>query len=449
MVNGHIILKRSQPLHGSVTVNGAKNAVLVIMTSLVLTEGESVLENVPNNADVRLMINLLQELGAQVSFDVFRKKLTVDTSSICRFEIKPEMMNKIRASILVMGPLLARFGKAKVALPGGDLIGQRPINYHIEGFRRMGAIIERQDPFVTATLPSYDQQRAYNRIVLEYPSVGATENLLMFACLGKGETVIINAALEPEVLDLIVALRQMGAHIEIQPGATLVIKGVTRLHPISHMIIPDRLEVGALMLAAAITGGELTITNAQPDQLDIFLEKLREMGHEVTTCYNKGLAAPIPGITFKATQHPQAVSIKTGPYPGFPTDLQPSMMAALCLAEGTSLVEETVYENRMIHAKELSKMGAQITVDGARATIRGVEALYGCEVIASDIRASCALVLGGMAAYGQTKMTGIHHWQRGYDGLAERLQLLGGDIQLFLEDDVNVQEPTKTIQTLP
>ncbi len=445
MTNDYILIKKSSPLNGTVEILGAKNAVLVIMTSLILTDGVSVLENVPNNADVQLMIKLLQDLGALVEFDVREKSMRVDTSGINAYEVKPEIMNKMRASILVMGPLLARFGKAKVAFPGGDLIGLRPINYHLEGFKQLGVSVQLSDLFVEVQLST--SQPPYTRIALEYPSVGATENLLMFASLGNNETVIINAALEPEVLDLIAILQKMGAHIQILPGAIIIIKGVGRLKPVHHTIVPDRLEAGALLLATAITGGSLTIPNARPDHLDVFLDKLKKMGHHITTGFD--CAERIPqGITLRATQHPQAISIKTGPYPGFPTDLQPSMMAALCLAEGTSTIEETVYENRMLHTKELAKMGAQITVNGTIATIRGVEALYGCDVIASDIRASCALVLAGFVAFGQTKMTGVHHWKRGYDQLEVKLSALGGNIQL-IHEELNVSENQKIAQTLP
>lgn len=423
MTSSYMSIKKSPPLSGTVEVYGAKNAVLVILTALILTDGISILENVPNNTDVQLMIKLLEELGAKITFDRENKRLMVDTFEIHQFEIRPEIMNKIRASILVMGPLLARFGKAKVALPGGDLIGLRPINYHLDGFKKLGVLIERNDPFVNAHLASSEHLPTSTRIVLEYPSVGATENLLMFACLGKAEVLIINAALEPEVLDLIDILKKMGAHIDVLPSSTIYIKGVNRLKPVTHTIIPDRLEAGAILLATAVTGGCINIRNARADNLDIFLEKLKDMGHEIDV-------SATDGITFKATAHPQAVNIKTGPYPGFPTDLQPSMMAALCLAEGVSTIEETVYENRMIHIKELGKMGAQISLEGTKAIIHGVDTLYGCEVIASDIRASCALVLAGMAAEGQTKMTGIHHWQRGYDHLEERLRILGADVQL-------------------
>ncbi len=440
MSGSHILIKKSSPLSGSAHVNGAKNAVLVIITSLILTEGVSVLENVPNNADVRIMIKLLEDLGAMVNFDTTNKKLTVDSTGINRHEISPDMMKMMRASILVMGPLLARFSTASVAYPGGDLIGQRPINYHLNGFKKFGISVEYQEPFVIASCKQWEDRPNYTRITLEYPSVGATENLMMFASLGKGQTVIINAALEPEVFDLIDVLKKMGAQIEILPGATLVITAVQRLHPVVHKIIPDRLEVGTLLLAAAITGGSITIPNARPDHLDIFIEKLREMGHAVHVVFDPKTYQPLPGISLKAANKSNSVSIKTGPYPGFPTDLQPLTMAALCLADGISTIEETVYENRMLHAKELAKMGAQISVDRSTATIHGVSELYGSEVIASDIRASCALMLAGLAAAGQTKMTGIHHWQRGYDKLEEKINALGGLIE-FIEEPLATIEP--------
>lgn len=445
MLNGHLIVKKSMPLNGVVSVNGAKNAALVILSSLLLTDGVSVLDNVPCNADVRYMIRLLEQLGARTHFDYANKRLTVDTFGVCKFEVNQEIMSKMRASILVMGPLLARFGKTKVAMPGGDLIGLRPINYHLEGFKKLGVTIEKNEPFVSAT-QQLSTKSSYARIVLEYPSVGATENLMMFACLGAKETVIINAALEPEVFDLIDILTKMGARISILPGATLFIQGVEKLNPVTHSIIPDRLEVGTFLLAAAITGGSVTVTNARADHMDIFIEKLREMGHQVVTGIDHG--SMDPGITLKATTKPRAVSIKTCPYPGFPTDLQPTMMAALCLAQGTSIIEETVYENRMLHVKELGKLGAQITLEGAKATIRGVEALYGSDVIASDIRASASLVLAGFAAFGQTKIIGLSHWQRGYDKLEEKLLMLGADIQIVCPQTNVLKAPLITPKLL-
>jgi UDP-N-acetylglucosamine 1-carboxyvinyltransferase len=430
--NSYILVKKSPPLKGVSEISGAKNAVLVIMAALILTDGISLLENVPSSADVLQMIKLLEDLGALVTFDVNKKILKVDTSQINKFEVKQEIMSKMRASILVMGPLLARFGKAKVALPGGCLIGARHIDFHLKGFKKMGAIIEENGPYIYASLKSYQELPTTTHIVFEYPSVGATENLMMFATLCKGETVIINAALEPEVFDLIEVLTKMGAKIEYLKGATLRIRGVSKLKPVSHTIIPDRLEAGALLLAAAITGGEISLPQARADHMDLFLEKLKEMGHTVITGTNATIDFPYRGIKLLATPYPQPVNLKTGPYPSFPTDLQAPTMAALCLANGKSSIEETVYENRLIHAKELQKLGAQITVEGTgKAIIRGVETLYGSDVIATDIRASCALVLASLVSKGETKIAGVHHWRRGYDELEKKINLLGGFINII------------------
>ena len=442
MIGQHLLVKKSGPLHGTAHLYGAKNAILVIMTSLILTEGTSVLENVPNNADVRLMIVLLEQLGASVSFDTQAKRLIVDTAQINKSEVHPEIMNKIRASILVMGPLLARFGTANVAMPGGDLIGMRPINYHLEGFKKLGVDVQLQAPFVSARVSTRVLPQ-YTRIVLDYPSVGATENIMMLACLSKTETTIVNAALEPEVFDLIDVLKKMGADITVS-SATIVIRGVSKLLSIVHSIIPDRLEAGTLLLAAAITGGSITIPNARADHLDIFIEKLRAMGHTIATGFDTPEHTPL-GISLQATKNPCAIHIKTAPYPGFPTDLQPLIMAALCTAQGISTVEETVYENRMMHTKELSKMGAQITVEGSTATIRGVDMLYGSKVIAADLRASCTLVLAGLVAEGETKIAGVSHWLRGYDGLDNKLNSMGASI-LLADDTVIAQDDQRQTQ---
>jgi UDP-N-acetylglucosamine 1-carboxyvinyltransferase len=423
MSTGYILVKQSLNLNGTINLFGAKNAVLPIMASLILTKGGSVLHNVPNSADVNQMINLLKDLGAQVVFDIEQKRLEVETSKINKFEVKPEIMNKMRASILVMGPLLARFGKVKVALPGGCLIGARPIDFHLKNLKKMGVEIEQQGHFLNS---SFDQNNKLNhRIVLEYPSVGATENIVMFAALNKGETTIINAALEPEVLDFLEALKKMGAQIEFQAPATLKITGVEKLFSVDHNIIPDRLEAGALLLAAAITGGTVHISNARAEHMDVFIEKLREMGHIIEVK---------DGIKLKATKNPKAISFKTAPYPGFPTDLQAPMLVAQCVADGECVVEETVFENRLIHVHELQKMGAQIKVEGNKAIINGVEELYGADVIASDIRASCALALAGLVAKKQTRIMGIHHWQRGYEKLENKLQLIGADISVDMNE---------------
>lgn len=420
MENAQLIIEPTGALSGKTELVGAKNAVLVIMASLILTEGKSKLTNVPYSQDVLQMITLLEQLGADIFFDVDARTLEVDTSQLHAWRVSPDIMQKMRASVLVMGPLLARFAKADIALPGGCVIGSRPIDYHIKNFKKMGVIFSQEGDFLSARL---DTLKA-TTYVLEYPSTGATENLLMASILAPGETKIINAALEPEVADLICVLSKMGAKIEIQAPATIIIQGVTQLSPIEHAIIPDRLEAGALLLAAAITGGSITIDNAKADTMDVFLIKLQEMGHDIRV-HDHGV-----GITLHATHDPHAVSFKTGPYPGFPTDLQAPMMAAQAVARGQSIIEETVFENRMLHVRELQKMGAQIDVHYNKAIVNGVDELFGAQVIATDIRASCALLLAGLVAQGTTVMTGIAHFRRGYDFLEQKLTMLGASVRI-------------------
>lgn len=420
MSNAHLVIEQSWGLSGEVELVGAKNAVLVIMAALILTRGKSILNNVPASSDVEQMILVLEELGAQVTFVRKEHRLEVDTTSVSKYGVSAEIMRKMRASILVMGPLLARFGKANIALPGGCVIGPRPVDYHIKNFEQMGVIVEVHGDYLNAVAPLLQA----TTLVLDYPSVGATENIMMAATLTPGVTRIINAALEPEVMDCIAVLRKMGADIAILPPATIEIKGVSTLKPIEHAIVYDRLEAGALLLAAAITGGEISLPQAPAYTLDIVLKKLRDMGHSVTVGNDN------VGVTLRATQTPRAVSFKTGPYPGFPTDLQAPMMAAQCIANGSSVIEETVFENRLVHVRELQKMGAQITIEHNKAIVMGVEELYGTQIIATDIRSSCALVLAGLVAKGTTHMTGIHHWQRGYEMLERKLAHLGARISL-------------------
>lgn len=437
MAEDHIIIEQSRPLHGTVELAGAKNAVLVIMASLILTDGVSVLLNVPVNEDVLQMIKLLRDLGAVVTFDAELHRLEVDTRLITKFSVRSDVMKKMRASVLVMGPLLARFGRADIALPGGCVIGARPIDYHVNGFKRMGVEIDIEGEFLTAHA---DKLQA-SKIVLEYPSVGATENLMMAAALTKGVTRILNAALEPEVIDLMNILKKMGANIVIEPPATIVIEGVETLHAVEHAVIFDRLEAGSLLLAAAMTGGAIEMPQAPAFAMDLFLLKLEEMGHCITT------GADGIGITLRATRNPKAVSFKTAPYPGFPTDLQAPMLAAQCVASGTSMVYETVYENRLSYITELQKMGAQIKVENNKATILGVEKLYGTAVIAPDIRASCALVIAGLVAHGITRMAGIHHLARGYEAMPQKLQKLGANIwyETQLPPEVKMRMPANQL----
>lgn len=413
-----ISVEQSLELQGEISLIGAKNAVLVIMASLLLAEGKSVLHNVPFSADVVQMVALLEELGAHVMFYPELNMLEVDTSTLGSCQVPPTIMKKMRASVLVMGPLLARFGRADIALPGGCLIGARPIDFHLKNFAKMGVTLEVEGEFLRAEA----SQLKSAQLILEYPSIGATENLLMAATLTQGRTRIVNAALEPEVIDLIAILRSMGAHINVHAPATIEIEGVERLLPVEHTVIMDRLEAGSLLLAAAITGGSIWLPQAVATDMEVFLLKLEEMGHAIEIGVNGH------GVKLTATKQPQAVSFSTAPYPGFPTDLQAPMMAALCLAQGKSVIHETVFENRFLHVRELQKMGAQISIEGDRAKITGVEELYGTSVIATDIRSSCALVIAGLAAKGTTIITGVHHWRRGYQALEKKLTQLGAKI---------------------
>ena len=422
MSNEYILVKQSLSLAGQSCLVGAKNAVLPIMASLILTQGKNILQNVPNSEDVRQMIKLLSDLGAVVVFKPEANYLEVDTTNLSSFDVKQEIMNKMRASILVMGPLLAKFGKANVAMPGGCLIGARPIDFHLKGFKKMGVNIEENGYYLNAHI---DNKSRANRLILEYPSVGATENLVMLAVLSQGTTEIINAALEPEVLDFLDVLTEMGAKIIFRPPATILVEGVANLKAINHKIIPDRLEAGALLLAASITGGRINLPEARADHMDLFLEKLTEMGHIINIGQNN------VGVELIATKHPIAVSFKTGPFPGFPTDLQAPMMAVQCLADGTSYIEETVFENRLLHVTELEKMGASIKVNGSKVIVEGVKELKGIPVVATDIRASCALVLAGLVANGDTQISGINHWRRGYDKLEDKLTKLGANIVIL------------------
>lgn len=418
-----LVLEKSPALVGVTELSGAKNAVLVIMASLVLTSGKNILHNVPFSHDVFQMIALLESLGAVVSVDTENKSLLIDTSNLTGFTVNQEIMKKMRASILVMGPLLARFGKAAIALPGGCLIGDRPIDMHLNAFARMGAEISLDGVYLYAQAPSLKSQK----FILAYPSVGATENIMMAATLTSGKTTIVNAAIEPEVFDLVAILNSMGAQISLLPAGVIEIIGVTELKAVTHTIIMDRLEAGTFLLAAAISGGEITLPQGPGHSLEVFLEKLCEMGHAID------IGVDGVGIHLKATDSPRAVSFKTMPYPGFPTDLQAPMMVAQCLADGTSTITETVFENRMLHVRELQKMGAHIELDGMTARVKGVDTLYGASLIAPDIRASAALVIAGLVAQGTSTMSGIHHLLRGYQDITGNLQKLGARIQIKSE----------------
>lgn len=418
MSKEYILVKKSDSLSGIVQLSGAKNSCLVIIASLILTSGKSKLYNVPMLEDVFNMVKLLEFLGASVNLDQINHTLEVDTTNLNKFNALPEVMNKIRTSVLIAGPLLARFNQADLSMPGGCIIGARPIDLHLRGFSKMGADIISKENILTIS-----GKLKSNKIILDYPSVGATENILMAATLTPGETEIVNAALEPEVFDLINILKAMGAEISLEIPATIKIKGVSKLNPIEYTIMPDRLEAGSFLLAAAVTKGNIEIPNIKANILDCVLEKLSDMGHTI------GIGLNNTGISFKSTQNPKAVSFKTLPYPGFPTDLQAPMMAALATAEGVSVVSETVFENRLQHCQELNKMGASIKVENNTAIITGVNQLYGAEVHGTDIRASSCLVIAGLAAENETKVFGTNYIYRGYENFDKKLSILGAKIE--------------------
>lgn len=422
-------IETTQPFSGETYILGAKNSALVIMASLLLIDGVSRLSNIPFSADVMCMIRLLEELGAVVTIHLEAHSIDVDTRNISTWRVRPEIMRQMRASIFVMGPLVARFGNAEVAFPGGDVIGARPIDLHLKWLAVMGAQVQNEHHFIRLHAPKGLQSK---KVVLEYPSVGATENIVMAAVLTPGITTIINAALEPQVVDLITALKKMGAHIDISAPATIQVEGVSSLNPIEYEIMPDWLEAGTILIAAAASGGSVLINNTRASDMDVFLLKLEEMGHELCVS-DQGKK-----IYLSATDSPQAVSFKTGPYPSFPTDLQAPMMALQCRSQGKSVIEETVFENRLLHARELQKMGAVISIEGTCARIIGVDSLYGAHVVATDIRAATALVVAGLMAQGKTTMAGVHHWMRGYERLEDRLVQLGATIYRTDQDEKGV-----------
>lgn len=421
MSSGYILVKKSAPLVGTVALSGAKNSVLAIMASLVLTRGVSILRNVPAIDDVKQMIQVLLSLNAMVDFDAEHNILRVDTTRLQNNPLAQESIKKFRASLLLFGPLLVQFKSVKIAMPGGDAIGARPIDYHIKNFAKMGAQAYQDNEYLYGTTKKLHAAR----FVLDYPSVGATENLMMALVLVPGESWIVNAALEPEVLDVICVLAKMGANIEIVSPAMIKIVGVEKLFSVDHEIIFDRLEAGSILIAGAITKGDIYLPQADVFAMELFLMKLEEMGHMISTGRDG------KGVRLQACQNPIAVSFKTGPFPGFPTDLQALMMAAQVVALGSCSVVETVFENRFLHVPEMNKLGAQIQATGHYATMQGASCpLQGTDVKATDIRAACALALLGLAAEGQTRVfDGVHHWKRGYETLDTKLNELGASIE--------------------
>ena len=411
-----MVIRGGRPLTGVVTVSGSKNATLPILMAALLTAEPIVLHNVPRLRDVRTAIALLEGLGATARW-IDDHSLELRVGEVRAHEASYDLVKTMRASFVVLGPMLARTGRARVSTPGGCAIGARPVNLHIAGIRALGARIQLRNGYVEARADRLSGARLW----LDNPSVGATENIMMAAVRARGLTTIENAAREPEVQDLARLLTAMGARINGVGTHVIEIEGVDRLHGATHQIIPDRIEAGSLMVAAAITGGEVTIENAPTEQLDAVIAKLRESGATVTVD-DRGL-----GVSRAAALRP--IELRTLPYPGFPTDLQAQMMALLTQADGTSVITETIFENRFMHVPELQRMGADIVMKGPTAVVRGRSHLSGAPVMATDLRASMGLILAGLAADNETRVSRVYHLDRGYEALDQKLRGLGAEIE--------------------
>lgn len=411
-----IIVRKSGPLKGTVRIDGAKNAVLPIIAATLLTEEKTVLNGVPNLRDVHVISDLLRHLGAEVEYK--DNTLTVDASNINTCEAPYDLVRKMRASFLVMGPLLARFNRTKISMPGGCAIGTRPIDLHLKGFKALGAKIDMDHGFVEASTEKLVGKKLY----LDFPSVGATENIMMAAALAEGITIIENAAEEPEIVDLANFLNEMGANVKGAGTNTIKIQGVEKLHGAEHTVIPDRIEAATYMVAAAMTKGDIVIENVLMEHLKPISAKLVEAGCEVI---DMGDSVRVIGPEVL-----KPIDIKTLPHPGFPTDVQAQFMAMLTVANGTAVVIETVFENRFMHVAEFNRMGADIKIEGRSAIVNGVEKLYGSNVNATDLRAGAALILCGLIAEGETQIGEIYHIQRGYVDIDKKIRALGGDIEI-------------------
>ncbi|OBY79965.1 UDP-N-acetylglucosamine 1-carboxyvinyltransferase [Paenibacillus sp. KS1] len=410
------IVRGGNRLTGTVRVSGAKNSVLpIIAASLLGEKGVSVICDAPPLDDVKTIHNVLEKLGASLTYA--DETIRVNAENLHSFEAPYELVRKMRASFLVMGPLLARAGQARISLPGGCAIGSRPIDQHLKGFEAMGAVIGLGQGYIEAKV---NGRLKGTKIYLDYASVGATENIMMAATLAEGTTIIENAAREPEIVDLANYLNKMGAVVRGAGTGVIRIEGVDHLHGAEHTVIPDRVEAGTYMVAAAMTGGDVYVEGAIADHLGPVIAKMEEMGITIDPDEN--------GIRVRAEQPLKAVDVKTLPYPGFPTDMQSQMMALLLAAEGTSVVTETVFENRFMHVDEFNLMNANIKVDGRTSVVTGPAKLRGAKVTATDLRAGAALICAGLIAEGTTEVGGVHHIDRGYVHLAEKLSSLGADI---------------------
>ena len=411
-----IVVRGGMPLRGEIAVSGSKNAALPLLFASLLTEDECRLGQVPQLVDIRTALRLLHDLGVEYEW-LSDSEVALNARTVRHLEAPYELVKTMRASFLVLGPLLARFGRARVSTPGGCAIGARPVNLHLEGLQQLGASIRLQQGYIEAEA----KRLRGAHLALEFPSVGATENLMMAATLAEGTTVIENAACEPEVADLATMLNAMGARVSGAGSGTVTIEGVNALQGVAHTVIPDRVEAGTFLIAGAITAGDVFVRGARADHLGAFLRKLQEAGVQLEE-YKEG-------IHVTCENRPASMDIVTQPYPGFPTDLQAQMMALLSLSDGRSMITETIFENRFLHAQELVRLGADIRVQGNSAVVSGVAFLSGAPVMATDLRASVSLILAGLAAQGVTEVSRVYHLDRGYEHIEEKLSRLGADIR--------------------
>ncbi|CAK7023503.1 MAG: UDP-N-acetylglucosamine 1-carboxyvinyltransferase 1 [Peptostreptococcus russellii] len=413
-----IRVRKSGPLRGTINIDGAKNAVLPIIAATLLANDICVLKSVPNLRDVHVISDLLRHLGAKVEYK--DNILTVDSTGISTYEAPYDLVKKMRASFLVMGPLLARFNHTKISMPGGCAIGTRPIDLHLKGFKALGAKVNIDHGFVEAKT----EKLLGDKLYLDFPSVGATQNIMMAAVLADGVTTIENAAEEPEIVDLANFLNEMGGSVRGAGTNTIKIKGVKKLHGATHTIIPDRIEASTYMVAAAMTKGDVTLNNVILDHLKPVIAKLTEAG---ATIYESDEENSIRVV---GPEKIRPIDVKTLPHPGFPTDVQAQFMAMLTVADGTGVVIETVFENRFMHVTEFNRMGANIKIDGRSAVVNGVDSLVGADVTATDLRAGAALILCGLIAEGTTNINEIYHIQRGYVDIDKKLRALGGEVEI-------------------
>ncbi|ADV26922.1 UDP-N-acetylglucosamine 1-carboxyvinyltransferase [Pseudoxanthomonas suwonensis 11-1] len=415
-----IVVSGGVPLRGEVAISGAKNAVLPILCATLLADAPVEIVNVPDLHDVRTTLKLLGELGASVRYvdGELARSLVVDPCTVSQHVAPYDLVKTMRASILVLGPLLARHGAAEVALPGGCAIGSRPVDQHIRGLQALGAEINVENGYIKARAGRLKGAR----FVFDMVTVTGTENVMAAATLAEGTTVLENAAMEPEVVDLADCLNALGARIEGAGTSRITIHGVERLGGGRHVVLPDRIETGTFLVAAAMTGGRVTTLNARPDTLEAVLDKLREAGATVTTTADS-ITVDMEG------RRPRAVGLTTAPYPAFPTDMQAQFMALNCVAEGVGVISETIFENRFMHVNELLRLGADIQIDGHTAVVRGVQRLSGAPVMATDLRASASLILAGLVAEGETTIDRIYHLDRGYENIEAKLGALGASIR--------------------